>query len=85
MEEDGIENRENDLRPRSYSSLRWYYPDQVLRVSKAHFDLSLSKGPPSGCPIMMTFSYSNLSYHGSGDCQLFFPSGVAPPTMIRYD
>jgi len=37
------------------TSLRWYYPDQVLRVSKAHFDLSLSEGTPSGCFNIMQF------------------------------
>jgi hypothetical protein len=39
----------NDGQPfHTSTSLRWYDPDQVLRVSKAHFDLSLSKGTPSG-------------------------------------
>jgi hypothetical protein len=33
---------------RNTTSLRWYNPDQVLRVSKSHFDLSLMKGTPSG-------------------------------------
>jgi hypothetical protein len=43
------------------TSLRWYDPDQVLRVSKAHFDLSLSKGPPSGIHHLFTFIYLSLS------------------------
>jgi hypothetical protein len=43
-----VEKTQKNPRLRHSTSLRWYYPDQVLRVSKAHFDLSLSKGPPSG-------------------------------------
>ncbi|GMB08783.1 hypothetical protein B1no1_14930 [Thermolongibacillus altinsuensis] len=43
------------------TSLRWYNPDQVLRVSKAHFDLSLSKGPPSGFHDLFLFTFIGLS------------------------
>jgi hypothetical protein len=41
----------------SSTSLRWCQPDQVQRVLKSHFNLSLFEGTPSGKIIQLEYDY----------------------------